>query len=829
MNIMKNNKVLFVVGYPDIVDTVGGANTVFINFCNMLSSNGYIIYAICSNKVNVRPKQLCDEIIFVNLFHKYRFNTFSEAFNKLSSDITPDLFIFFASFLYIDAELSSKYKSIPRILMFHSRPDFYFTIDPNSEQKLESLYTNTTSQVLFDSYKKLLPDFIKNGNLITIPNGIKTQPKIIDLNIEHKKIIYLSRIDSWKGHEFLIKSFNKIARKYPDWKIDIYGQSQPDEYVEYLIDLTKKLKLNQQISFKGITNNPIKTFKEYDFCVFPSYFEGFPMGLAEAQSVGLPCIGLMGCSGVNELIINGYNGFLCEKKYKDFAIKMEKLILDKELRKTFSKNTYQNIKQYNSKIIYDKWLSLIADILNNNLCKKSEIKNNIPNIKLFPIEQIIKKNKSVKWYKYLFSVEKIYNENYRRKLIYILGIKISFTDKKNIDNLIFFRDPIDIRMGGPSGYCANLKSGLKNISKKNSIIFYEEDNSENIDFSYKLKKFLINLIPKKSIRHKYRDILNKNSNKIYKTLNKYNIKTITTHLVDDTLFIKEYLSKRKSNTKIITMSHSPQLPSNEIYDIEKYSNPQNAEKNLKINQEKEYRAFTSANAFIFPSEEATECYVKEADYFNNILNTKDIYYLNTGCQELHCDKSKAELREYYHINTPYVISYIGRHNEIKGYDILKTIAEKVLNKRTDVTFIIGGKTSETIKPLNHERWLELGIINPAEVLKISDIFILPNRQTYFDLILLEVLSMGVPVVASNTGGNKSVYKTTNCIDLFDNVDECVTKCLSLLNEPEEIKQKRIVEIRKSYLKHYTNEIFAMNYANLIEKICNDKNEEMSNV
>ena len=92
--------------------------------------------------------------------------------------------------------------------------------------------------------------------------------------------------------------------------------------------MIKDLKLNKQINLKGTTQTPLETLSKYDFCVFPSYFEGFPIGLLESQSVGLPTIGLQECSGVNQLVVNKDNARRREiAKYYRENIKNPKIIL----------------------------------------------------------------------------------------------------------------------------------------------------------------------------------------------------------------------------------------------------------------------------------------------------------------------------------------------------------------------------------------------------------------------------------------------------------------------------------------------------------------------
>lgn len=45
-------------------------------------------------------------------------------------------------------------------------------------------------------------------------------------------------------------------------------------------------------------------------------------------------------------------------------------------------------------------------------------------------------------------------------------------------------------------------------------------------------------------------------------------------------------------------------------------------------------------------------------------------------------------------------------------------------------------------------------MNTNKLLKEVDVFILPNQKTYFDIIALEILRAGIPLVTTYTGGNK---------------------------------------------------------------------------
>lgn len=88
-----------------------------------------------------------------------------------------------------------------------------------------------------------------------------------------------------------------------------------------------------------------------------------PLALTEAMAVGLPAIGYKSCPAVNELIIDGYNGFLCEDGIDDFAEKLKILMQDAELRKKMGQNARESMKQFAPKKIWDEWEDLINKVV----------------------------------------------------------------------------------------------------------------------------------------------------------------------------------------------------------------------------------------------------------------------------------------------------------------------------------------------------------------------------------------------------------------------------------------------------------------------------------
>ena len=78
----------------------------------------------------------------------------------------------------------------------------------------------------------------------------------------------------------------------------------------------------------------------------------------------------------------------------------------------------------------------------------------------------------------------------------------------------------------------------------------------------------------------------------------------------------------------------------------------------------------------------------------------------------------------------------------------------------------------------------MGWVNTSNLLKEIDVFVLANQQTYFDIIALEILRAGVPLITTLTGGNKYIEKINNGGVTFipkDNVDEAAKILLDVLD------------------------------------------------
>ncbi|PTT35203.1 glycosyltransferase, partial [Chryseobacterium sp. HMWF028] len=158
-----------------------------------------------------------------------------------------------------------------------------------------------------------------------------------------------------KQQNIAIDIFIEIAPMYPQWDLHFWGIGID---LEILQGKVKAVGLENRIFFNGFTDNPLKELKDADIFIFPSKYEGFPLALTEAMTVGLPCIGFNSCSGVNELIHHLENGLLAKDK-QQMQDYLEILIGNNQLRQSIGECAHLSVKRYSEKEVYTKWEDLV--------------------------------------------------------------------------------------------------------------------------------------------------------------------------------------------------------------------------------------------------------------------------------------------------------------------------------------------------------------------------------------------------------------------------------------------------------------------------------------
>ena len=178
------------------------------------------------------------------------------------------------------------------------------------------------------------------------------------------EFINVGRLNEQKNQILLIESFKDIIKKYPNYKLLIYGEgSLKNELSMYI----KDNKLNNNVKLCGNVDDIENILKDKKGFILSSKYEGMPNALMEAMAVGLPCISTScPCGGPKELIDGNKNGLLVENNNKEeLTSSICRLIEDNNICRQLSKNARDKMQEYNCDKIVNKWFDFMKEVCNN--------------------------------------------------------------------------------------------------------------------------------------------------------------------------------------------------------------------------------------------------------------------------------------------------------------------------------------------------------------------------------------------------------------------------------------------------------------------------------
>lgn len=221
-------------------------------------------------------------------------------------------------------------------------------------------------QVLMPSYVAETRQYLPHTPVVWIPNVVEpvcpekqAHPGVVK---DRYRIITVGRIDGLqKQTHILVEAFASLARQYPQWDVWIWGEVKKKDYYQRLCQFIEAQGLTGRIHLAGTTTAVQDELRQADIFAFPSAFEGFPLALTEAMATGLPSVGFRSADAVNELIVDGKNGILCEDGVPAFAQGLEQLMKEPALRSAMGRQAVSDMEPYYPETVWNQWQRLIDE------------------------------------------------------------------------------------------------------------------------------------------------------------------------------------------------------------------------------------------------------------------------------------------------------------------------------------------------------------------------------------------------------------------------------------------------------------------------------------
>ncbi len=359
-------KILYLT--PTINDAGGVARVLSIKTNYLIEKHKYEIHIITQNQSNSNSFfHFNSSINHHNIVRKggkfKNFLYYKRHIQILIDTMQPDI-IFICDFGYKGFLTPFFIKTnIPLIFEVHGSiynesqilaKNFLIKIGQKLKYKLRKFCATKFDAIVVLSSESLKEWNVKKSYIIPNPNWLETENKA---TLNNKKIIVVARHSYEKGLDRLLKIWQKITQKYPEWTLEIYGNSSNELNLQ---QFATKLQITKTVHFFEPVSDITNQYLNASIYVMTSRSEGFPMVLIEAMSVGLPVIAYDCPIGPRALILNSENGFLIEDGNETaFISKLESLMTDDNLRKKMGYNASESIKKYELNEVMKLWIDVI--------------------------------------------------------------------------------------------------------------------------------------------------------------------------------------------------------------------------------------------------------------------------------------------------------------------------------------------------------------------------------------------------------------------------------------------------------------------------------------
>lgn len=139
---------------------------------------------------------------------------------------------------------------------------------------------------------------VKRGEVLYWKNSIQVENFAFSPELRAKKraelslndaftLIHVGNLRSEKNHPYLFRVFAEVLKQQPNSKLLLVGRDQSEGQ---LPKLAQELGIFEKTLFLGSRSDVAELLQVGDVFVFPSFYEGFPTSVLEAQASGLPCV-----------------------------------------------------------------------------------------------------------------------------------------------------------------------------------------------------------------------------------------------------------------------------------------------------------------------------------------------------------------------------------------------------------------------------------------------------------------------------------------------------------------------------------------------------------
>lgn len=350
----------------------GGAERVVTNLAKQFVENGYEVY-IATEWTGEEEYEIDPRIhrVHVGLTSRQekdgRIGKFIDRIvnlRKFLKEIKPDIVIAFArkaNYRALTATIGTK---IPVVISIRIAPMGCYDFLSDKIQ-IPILFRRAAGCVFqTQEQKDFFPEYVQKKSRIIL-NAIN--PAFIGNPIpeqREKVVVHSGRIVDFKNQLMLIRAFEQVHSKHPDYILRIFGQDTHDGTWEKLEAQIAQNKAEDYVKLMGGSSQLQKDMINGAVAAFSSDVEGMPNAMLEAMALGLPVVAT-DCppGGPRMVITDGENGLLVPVGDEDALVAaINRLIEDPQLADRLGRNAAKISERAGAEVIFREWEKYLLEI-----------------------------------------------------------------------------------------------------------------------------------------------------------------------------------------------------------------------------------------------------------------------------------------------------------------------------------------------------------------------------------------------------------------------------------------------------------------------------------
>lgn len=209
-------------------------------------------------------------------------------------------------------------------------------------------------------YQERVKRFVPNvpaSKLIAI-NNPNTFPDIVTIDQFEREnvLLFMGRIENSSKNVYdFVRVWQMLVKRNPDWRAIVVGDGSD---LQRMKSFARELAV-ERISFEGNKANVGEYYAKAKFLCLTSNYEGWGLVLVEAMQFGCVPVSYGTFEAVYDIIDDGENGFIVDKKPSAMAQQIQQCIDGKFDFSALSQRARKKVRKFSTVNIVDQWEALI--------------------------------------------------------------------------------------------------------------------------------------------------------------------------------------------------------------------------------------------------------------------------------------------------------------------------------------------------------------------------------------------------------------------------------------------------------------------------------------